>query len=160
LTFANVVSVVALVVALGGTATAAGLVTGKSVKNGSLTGADVRDNSLKSADVKDGALKAKDFKKGQLPAGDPGPPGQAGPPGPVVETLPPGATLRGTFNEEGYGRGGHHRSHHRLPVPAGGSAELDQRERDPARRRRHCKLPGLVRGPAGSGRAAVCLPRI
>jgi hypothetical protein len=81
LTFANVVSVLALFVALGGSATAALLVTGKNVKNGSLTGADIKNNSVASADVKDGALLAKDFKRGQLPAGPPGAAGPAGPQG-------------------------------------------------------------------------------
>jgi hypothetical protein len=81
LTFANVVSVLALCIALGGTATAAVLITGKNVKNGSLTGADLKDNSVGSVDVQNGALVAKDFKAGQLPAGPKGDPGPQGPPG-------------------------------------------------------------------------------
>jgi hypothetical protein len=84
LTFANVVSVLALFVALGGTATATLLVTGNNVKNDSLTGADVRNSSLTSLDVKDRSLLARDFKAGQLPAGAQGPqgvPGVAGPKG-------------------------------------------------------------------------------
>jgi hypothetical protein len=71
------VSVLALFVALGGSATAALLVTGKNVKDGSLTGADIKNNSVASADVKDGALLAKDFKRGQLPAPAQGVPGAA-----------------------------------------------------------------------------------
>ena len=91
LTFANVVSVLALFVALGGSATAAVLITGKQVKNGSLTGVDVKNssltggdlknNSVGNLDIKDGDLLAKDFKPGQLPAGPPGPQGQQGEPG-------------------------------------------------------------------------------
>lgn len=72
LTFANVVAVLALFVALGGTGYAALSITGKNVVNGSLTGGDVRNNSIASRDVRDGTLLAKDFKPGQLPAGAPG----------------------------------------------------------------------------------------
>jgi hypothetical protein len=81
LTFANVVSVLALFVALGGTATAAVLITGKNVKDGTLTGKDIKNNSVASADVKDRSLLAKDFKPGQLVSGAPGPVGPAGAPG-------------------------------------------------------------------------------
>lgn len=83
---ATVVAYVALFVALGGTATAAVLVTGKNVKNGSLTGADVKSNSLGSVDVTNGDLLAEDFKAGQLragPRGAPGAPGARGAPGPA-----------------------------------------------------------------------------
>jgi hypothetical protein len=66
-----IVSTAALLVALGGTGYAAGLV-------GS---ADIKDNTIKSKDVKDGGLKAIDFKAGQLPAGEQGPQGIQGVPG-------------------------------------------------------------------------------
>jgi hypothetical protein len=73
LTLANVGSVMALFVALGGSSYAAIKVTGKNVKNSSLTGKDVKNNSLKGADVtglgtgdiRDSSLLAKDFKPGQ-----------------------------------------------------------------------------------------------
>lgn len=52
---ALVVAFVALLVALGGTAYAAIVITGKNVKNGSLTGADVKDGSLGRTDVRAGA---------------------------------------------------------------------------------------------------------
>lgn len=83
LTFANVVSVLALFVALGSSATAAVLITGKNVKNNSLTGADIKNNSIASADVKDRSLLAKDFKPGQLVSGAPGPQGPKGDTGTV-----------------------------------------------------------------------------
>lgn len=65
---ALVVSTAALVVALGGTGYAAGMI-------GS---GDVKDDSLKSRDVKDGTLRFADFRAGQLPAGEQGPPGVPG----------------------------------------------------------------------------------
>ena len=78
LTFANVTSIVALFVALGGTAAAAVMITGKNVADGSLTGRDVKNSSLGSMKIKDRGLLAKDFKAGQLPAG---PQGVQGPQG-------------------------------------------------------------------------------
>jgi hypothetical protein len=86
LTFANVISVLALFVALGGSSYAALTVTGKNVKNSSLTGKDVKNNSLtgtdvkrlKSGDVSDHSLLSKDFKTGQLPAGPRGADGKNG----------------------------------------------------------------------------------
>lgn len=55
---AMVVSLIALGVALSGTAVAATLITGANVKNNSLTGADIKDASLTGADVKPGSLDA------------------------------------------------------------------------------------------------------
>jgi hypothetical protein len=78
LTFANVVSVLALFVALGGSSYAAIMVTGKNVKDSSLTGNDLKNNSVTGADVKDGSLLAGDFKPGQLVAGAQGPQGDRG----------------------------------------------------------------------------------
>src|SRR3954466_9508678 len=82
LTFANVVSMLALFVALGGSSYAAIKVTGKNVKNSSLTGADIKNNSVTGKDVK--GLGRGDFKKGTLlsgAAGPQGPQGSAGAPG-------------------------------------------------------------------------------
>jgi hypothetical protein len=78
LTFANVVSVVALFVALGGSSYAAIKVTGKNVKDSSLTGKDIKNSSLTSSDVKNKSLLSKDFKAGQLPAGPRGADGANG----------------------------------------------------------------------------------
>ena len=63
------VSVAALVVALGGTSYAAGLIGGEDVRNSSLTGKDVKNKSLTGKDVKNRSLKAKDLKKGTLAKG-------------------------------------------------------------------------------------------
>jgi hypothetical protein len=75
------VSIVAAtaVIAAGGSATAATLITGKSVKDGTLTGRDVKDRSLTS----------KDFK-GSLPSGPSGPSGPAGPAGSAGPAGPAG----------------------------------------------------------------------
>lgn len=70
--FAKVVSLLALFVALGGSAYAAVTISGRNVKNGSLTSADIKNRSLLS----------KDFKRGQLPAGPRGAPGATGASGP------------------------------------------------------------------------------
>jgi hypothetical protein len=78
LTFANVVSVLALFVALGGSSYAAIQVTGKNVKNSSLTGRDVKNSSLTTSDVRNRSLLAQDFKAGQLPAAPQGLPGPTG----------------------------------------------------------------------------------
>jgi hypothetical protein len=109
LTFANVVSLIALFVALGGSSYAALKVTsrnvpkdaltgadiknltGRDVRNNSLTGADVKN--LRSNDVKDSSLLAQDFAPGQLPKGDTGPPGPS--------TGPAGGALAGSYPNPG-----------------------------------------------------------
>ena len=82
------VSVMALLVASTGTATAAGLIGSDDIRNTSVQSSDVKDRSLKGRDIKgdslgsnkirNGSLKARDFKAGQLPAGAAGPAGPAG----------------------------------------------------------------------------------
>ena len=79
---ATVISVIALLFSLTGTAVAGALITGANVKNGSLTGADVKTNSLGSTDIKNGTIKAIDIKGGQFPTGPQGPQGPEGPQGP------------------------------------------------------------------------------
>ena len=84
LTYANVLSTVAVFVALGGSAYAATQLTGGDIKNGSLTGRDVKNGSIESADVRDGQLRRRDFRRGTLlrgPRGRRGPAGAAGPRG-------------------------------------------------------------------------------
>ena len=96
LTYANVASTLALVLAVGGgTAYAAATIGTKNirthavtgsklatnsvspskVKNQSLSGTDIRDSSLTTADVRNGSLQATDFAANQLPAGPKGDPG-------------------------------------------------------------------------------------
>jgi hypothetical protein len=93
MTYANVVSTIALGLAIGGgTAYAAtkigtsniryhavtgsklatNSVTASKVKNSALSGSDLRNNSVTSDDVRNGTLQATDFAPNQLPKGDKG----------------------------------------------------------------------------------------
>ncbi len=79
-----VIASLALFVALGGSATAATLITGAKVKNGTITGKDIKGSSLTGAKVKNGTLGTSDLStaaKGALKGakGDTGPAGQTGP---------------------------------------------------------------------------------
>ncbi len=76
-TFANVMSVIALFVALGGTGYAAitlpnNSVGLKQIKKNGVGGAEIRKNAVRSGEVKNRALRAVDFAVGQLPAGPQG----------------------------------------------------------------------------------------
>jgi hypothetical protein len=123
LSYANVMSSIAVLLALGGTSYAAATITGKNVKNSSLTGTDIKNSSLTSSDVKDRSLLGKDFKAGELPAGPAGPAGAQGPkgadgangangangePGTSIfkSTIPSGTTVRGAWGVGGDGGSG------------------------------------------------------
>ena len=85
-TFANVMSVVAVFIALGGSAIAinkikANSVGSKQLKTGAVKNADLADNSVTSPKVENGSLKSEDFGANQLPAGATGPQGPQGPQG-------------------------------------------------------------------------------
>jgi hypothetical protein len=58
ITFSNVVAVLALFVALGGSAYAAGKLSGKSIKPGSVPANRIKPGSLTSTQIKDSSLKA------------------------------------------------------------------------------------------------------
>ncbi len=75
---ALVIAFIALFVAGAGTATAARLITGRSIKNNSVTGRDIRNNSVGNGDIRNGSLLRRDFRGGQLPAGEQGPAGRDG----------------------------------------------------------------------------------
>jgi hypothetical protein len=83
---ALVVSVVALVIALGGTSYAAitlprNSVGAKQIKKNAVTASKIRANAITSSKVKDGSLLTADFAAGQLqagPKGDKGDKGDAG----------------------------------------------------------------------------------
>jgi len=93
MTYANVMSTIALGLAIGGgTAYAAtkigtsniryhavtgsklatNAVTASKVKNSALSGSDLRNNSVTSDDIRNGTLQAVDFAPNQLPKGDKG----------------------------------------------------------------------------------------
>ncbi len=103
---ALVIALIALFVAGAGTATAARLISGRSIKDNSVTGRDIRNNTLGNGDVKNGSLLRRDFRRGQLPAGAQGPPGRNGANGFVALhyiskdfTVAPGAeAAQGTTN--------------------------------------------------------------
>src|SRR4051812_34652759 len=78
-----VISVIALVVAMGGTGYAAFRLPRNSVGS-----AQVKKNAITSVKVKNGSLKRLDFAAGGLPVGGQGPKGDAGPRG---QDGPPGA---------------------------------------------------------------------
>ena len=103
LTFANVVSLLALFIALGGSSYAVVTRVGtKEIRNNSVRTGDLRNNDIRSRDVRNGTLLRGDFKSGQLPAGATGaqgPRGLKGDPGTSVfgSTIPSGTTIRGSF---------------------------------------------------------------
>ena len=91
---ATCISTVALLFAVTGTATAAGLITGAQIKDNTVGSPDLRNNAVATQDIKnnsvtslavqDGSLKSVDFAAGELttgPAGPAGPAGAAGAPG-------------------------------------------------------------------------------
>jgi hypothetical protein len=83
LTFANVMSVVAVFIALGGSAIAinkikANSVGTKQLKTGAVQNTDIADNAVTSPKVANGSLKDEDFAAGQIPAGATGPQGPQG----------------------------------------------------------------------------------
>ncbi len=95
LTFANVMSVIAVFIALGGASYAAVNLPKNSVGTKQLKGKSVgtkqlKGNAVNSNKVKNFSLRANDFKKGQIPSGPTGPAGQPGATGPQGATGPTG----------------------------------------------------------------------
>lgn len=88
LTYANVMSSIAVFLVLGGaTAIAAGLaknsVGTKQLKKNAVTTKKIKNGAVTGAKVKAGSLTASNFAAGQLPAGPAGPKGEQGPVGPT-----------------------------------------------------------------------------
>ena len=82
LTFANVVSLMALFVALSGGAYALTIpknsVGAKQLKENAVTRSKIKRSAVTSSKVKDQSLLARDFKAGQLPRGEQGVRGEQG----------------------------------------------------------------------------------
>ena len=102
--------VVGLVIAAGGAATAAKLITGKDIKNGSITSADMKNGTIKGKDIKPGTISEKQLsgkvidrlnsggtQGPQGPKGDPGPQGPKGDTGPQGPKGDPGTPAPGGF---------------------------------------------------------------
>ena len=86
-TFANVVSLCALFVALGGSSYAAvklkkNSVGAKQIKKNAVGLSEIRKNAVRSGEVRNGSLRRVDFAAGQVPVGPAGPQGPQGPQGP------------------------------------------------------------------------------
>jgi len=108
-----IVAMLALFVAMGGTAIAASsiLITGKQIKNSSITGADVKNKSLTPKDFR-GSVRGPRGLRGLTGApgapgakGDKGDKGDTGEAGPFPATLPAGKTLKGSWAIGGQGSG-------------------------------------------------------
>jgi hypothetical protein len=85
-TYANVMSTLAVFIALGGSSYAAiqlgaNSVRSVNIKNGAVKKRDLGRNSVNSSKVVNGSLMTQDFAPGQLPRGEPGPQGERGPQG-------------------------------------------------------------------------------
>jgi hypothetical protein len=63
---AMVVAVVALVASLSGSAYAAFVITGKSIKNGTVTGKDIRNHSLRGSDIRHDSIGGGSIKESTL----------------------------------------------------------------------------------------------
>lgn len=94
LTYANVTSTLALVLALSGVAWAASLprnsVGSAQLKRGAVKAPDVSRGAVTSRAVRNRGLRAIDFASGQLPQGPAGAPGIQGPAGPAGSAVASG----------------------------------------------------------------------
>ncbi len=75
---AMAVALVALMVALSGSAYAAGKISGKNIKSSSITGKQVKNSSLTGSDIKNGSIQQKDLSSSISTVGPKGDKGDAG----------------------------------------------------------------------------------
>jgi len=102
LTFANVVSLMALFVALSGGAYALTLprnsVGAEQLKRNAVRSSKIKNSAVTSSKVKDASLLSKDFRPGQLPSGPQGPQGPQGVQGVPGTSGPVGPTFASAFS--------------------------------------------------------------
>jgi hypothetical protein len=89
---ALVVSVIALVVAMSGSAVAAKLLTGSDIQNGTITGADLKDGKVTGRDVKNGSVHKADLASSVRRALESDTPGRQGAKGDTGAQGPKGDT--------------------------------------------------------------------
>lgn len=94
MTYANVMSTVAVFIALGGTSYAA-----VKLPKGSVGATQIKADAVTSAAIRDGAVTAQDLAPGAAGSGPRGPRGQTGPSGPAGATGPIGPTGAGVSLE-------------------------------------------------------------
>ena len=103
LTYANMMATVAVFIALGAGAYAAGLpknsVKSKQIKAGAVKTDELGDDAVTSPKVTDGTLLGADFAAGQLPQGQPGEQGPQGLPGDDGAPGSPGPTFAAVADE-------------------------------------------------------------
>jgi hypothetical protein len=104
LSFANVVSVMALFVALGGSSYAAvqlskNSVGAKQIRKNAVGLSEIKKNAVRSGEVRNGALRAVDFGAGQLPAGPKGDKGDTGDKGDKGDTGGAFGTVSSQFEQ-------------------------------------------------------------
>ena len=101
LSYANVTATLALFIALGAGAYAAGLpknsVKSKQIKAGAVNVDEIAENAVTSPTVANGSLLRDDFAAGQLPAGPEGPPGPPGADGTAGAPGSPGQNATNLF---------------------------------------------------------------
>ncbi len=66
ISYANVVSTLALFIALGGTAVATGVIDGKKIKRGSITGKQIKKRSVPGADLKPNSVRGRQILETSL----------------------------------------------------------------------------------------------
>ena len=91
LSFANVMSVIAVFIALGGTTYAAvtlpkNSVKAKQIAKNAVGASEIKSAGVRTAEVKDGSLLSQDFAAGQLPQGAKGDKGDRGAKGDTGDT--------------------------------------------------------------------------
>lgn len=118
ITYANVISSMALFIALGGTSYALTVprnsVGAKQIRGGAVGASEVRTGAIRSGEVKDRSVAVRDLSTSARralrgPTGATGGPGPAGPPGPS------GVTYKAAVNSGGTKVRGDGRSSNRLP---------------------------------------------